>query len=282
MNIQQWLDKASSRLKSVSIASARLDAELLLADFLKKPREYLIAHPEFILQEGPSFAHLEKNLARRIKREPMAYILGSKEFYGRTFAVTPDVLIPRPESETIIDLLKQIIEFRISNFEFEEDRLQIVDIGTGSGCLAISAKLEWPNSKIIAIDTSKKALDVAQNNARTHGAEVEFLHGSLLEPIPTSNFEIRNSILVANLPYVDKSWEVSLETKYEPSSALYSDEQGLFLIKQLLNDAPKKLYDNGYIILEADPRQHTELIKYSQKNYHLKQICDFIVVLQKK
>lgn len=214
---------------------------------------------------------LEELLERRVKREPMAYIVGEKEFYDRTFAVTPDVLIPRPESEAIVDLLKKIIELRPpvggSNLEVRKRGLQIVDIGTGSGCLAVTAKLEWPETKVIAIDTSKEALRVAKKNARMHKADVSFLSGSLLEPIQNSKFDPptggQNSILIANLPYVDTNWDVSPETTYEPVRALFTSDGGLLLIKKLIRQAAAKLTISDSLLLEADPRQHEKIITFA-------------------
>lgn len=279
MTIKDWLRNASNLLQSTGIASARLDAELLLAHALNKPREYIFAHPETLHLRGTSSKELEMLLERRAKREPMAYILGSKEFYGRNFVVTPDVLIPRPESEMMIDLLKQIVEDGMWNVEGNR---HIIDVGTGSGCLAITAKLELPDFEVVAVDNSEKAIKIAKDNAGKHRVEIEFFHGSLLEPILPTTYYLLPDIILANLPYVDKTWDVSPETHYEPDLALYAADKGLSLIKKLINQASQVLEGNGYLILEADPRQHKLIVDFSQYAFHLKNIRDFIVVLQKK
>ena len=259
-------------MKTAGVPSARLDAELLLAHFLEKPREYLFAHPETILRKGPILTQLNAWLERRVKREPMAYILGGKEFYGRTFRVTPDVLVPRPESETMIELLKELVDSE----QLTADS-SVADIGTGSGCLAITSKLELSQLEIIAIDNSQKALEIAKENAQTHHAEIKYLKGNLLEPLLTVNCQL--SAILANLPYVDEGWDVSPETRFEPREALFSAEKGLELIKRLITQTTAKLQKNGFLLLEADPRQHKEIIAFA-KNYQLRlhKTEDFIQV----
>lgn len=204
----------------------------------------------------------------------MAYILGKKEFYGRTFRVTPDVLVPRPESEIMIDTLKELVE----SGQLTADS-SVVDIGTGSGCLAITSKLELPRLEVIAIDNSQKALEIAKKNAQIHHAEIKYLKGDLLEPLLAVNCQL--SALLANLPYVDKNWDVSPETGFEPRESLFSAEKGLELIKQLIAQVPAKLEKGGFLLLEADPRQHDEITAYAKEN-QLKLIAtnDFILKYQ--
>lgn len=252
MHIQQWLDLATKKLSKKDITSARLDAELLLAATLYKPREYILAHNEEMLPAG-ELIQADKWLQRRLQREPIAYILGHKEFYGRDFMVSPNVLIPRPESEAIIEILKDL------------QPETIVDIGTGSGCLAISAKLELPDSRVIATDISEDALQIARQNASSFNAELTFAVSDLLSGIKAINSD-KPVALVANLPYVDKSWQVSPETKFEPSLALFAGDDGLQLIKKLILQASKKLRDGDYLILESDTRQHEQISKYAQKH----------------
>jgi release factor glutamine methyltransferase len=152
----------------------------------------LHAHPAYELTESEQKL-AEDYLKRRQNHEPVAYILGSKEFYGREFVVTPDTLIPRPETEAIIDLVK----------ELSLEKLKILDVGTGSGCIAITLKLELPESDVMAVDISEKALVVAEKNADNLHANLEFKQSDLLK-----NVDEKFDIIVANLPYVDKNWEI--------------------------------------------------------------------------
>lgn len=250
MKINDWLLVATGHLKQTGISSARLDAELLLAFCLKKPREYSLAHPEMVLTPHIR-AQLDGLLERRFNREPIAYITALKEFYGRSFMVTPDVLIPRPESETIIDHIKKL--------SLAEGNV-LVDIGTGSGILAITAKLELPNLSVVAVDNSLPALRVARKNARTLKADIAFQTSNLFEDVMMPEV----TAIVANLPYVDKTWEVSPETGYEPQQALFASNHGLSVIEKLFIQIPDYLKKGGFLILEADPRQHEKIIAMTQ------------------
>lgn len=252
MTIDDWIQSSVANLSKFGISSARLDAELLLATSLYRSREYLLAHGDVALIDS-ELVQANKWLQRRLKREPIAYILGHKEFYGRDFMVSPSVLIPRPESETIVEMLKYL----------QPDT--IIDIGTGSGCLAISAKLEVPKSRVIATDISEDALQIARQNANGLNAEITFVLSDLLSGIKTINSDEPVTI-VANLPYVDNSWPTSSETKFEPSIALFAEDNGLNLIKKLILQAKKKLRNGDNLLLEADPRQHKSMTEYAKKH----------------
>ncbi len=235
---------ASSWLSSTPVN--RLDAELILARILGKDRTFLHAHPEYNL----STAEVEQANAaasRRSLGEPLAYILGHKEFYGRIFTVTRDTLVPRPETEALIEVIKSLKPHKI------------LDVGTGSGCIAVTLALELPNSQIDAIDISLKALAAARQNAENLGADVNFFQSNLLE-----NIAGQYDLIVANLPYVDASWDwLSRELAFEPQNALYADDGGLALIKQLIAQAPAHLKAHGYLILEADRSQHKKIADFS-------------------
>lgn len=250
MTISSWLENATKDLSKVNIDSAQLDAQLLLAASLYKSREYLLAHSDEELSDH-ELEQADKWLQRRLSREPIAYVLGHKEFYGRDFMVSSSVLIPRPESETIIKILKDL----------KPDT--VIDIGTGSGALAISAKLELPNSKVIATDISEDALQIARQNASSLNAEITFAISDLLSGIKTISSS-KPVALVANLPYVDQSWEVSPETTFEPSLALFATDNGLKLIKKLVLQASKKLRVNDFLVLESDKRQHDNITAYAK------------------
>ncbi|MBI3494418.1 peptide chain release factor N(5)-glutamine methyltransferase [Candidatus Saccharibacteria bacterium] len=264
MTINAWLKAAQKDLSTANIDSAQLDAQLLLSATLYKPREYLLAHSDQQLLDN-ELSQANKWLKRRIKREPIAYILGHKEFYGRDFIVSPNVLIPRPESESIIEILKEL------------KPETIVDIGTGSGSLAISAKLELPDSRVIATDISEDALQMARQNANSLNAEITFVVSDLLSGIKTITSDTPVAI-VANLPYVDKTWEASPETKFEPNLALFADDGGLKLIKKLILQAKKKLRPKDHLILEADKRQHKQVTEYAKKHgFKFAQMDELIV-----
>jgi release factor glutamine methyltransferase len=268
--IKDWLAQASQQLKDVGIKSASLDAEILLSNILDKNRTYLHAHPEQLI-ETKQLSLLENNLRKRLKRIPIAYIVGHKEFYGRDFIVTPDTLIPRPESESIIELLKKIIN------NYEKKDIHLVDVGTGSGCLGITAKLEFPRINVTLSDISPKALAVARQNSDNLSSKVNTIQSDLLQNI-TNLFDI----IIANLPYVDQEWETSPETKYEPAQALFANNKGLGLIEKLISQADKKLQKNGYLIIEADPIQHEQIIELAKEHQlTLLEILGFVISFMK-
>lgn len=254
MDISSWLIEATKRLKNTGIESNRLDAELILAATLHKNRTYLHAHLDEELDPRRQDV-ANARLQLRLERVPMAYILGRKEFYGRDFVVTPQVLIPRPESESIIELLLEVSAEDISG------QSSLIDIGTGCGCLGITAKLERPDIDVTLVDVSEQALNVARKNAERLEASVSIQKQNLL----FGQFKPLDYIL-ANLPYVDGSWQVSPETEYEPELALYADKGGLKLIYELIEQVPRHLVGGGWLIVEADPRQHRAIIDYASKN----------------
>lgn len=255
MNISTWLKHAAEHLKNAGITSAQLDAELLLANTLRKNRTYLHAHlDEDVDPRRVDIA--EARLSLRLDRVPLAYILGEKEFYGRNFSVSPSVLVPRPESEEMINLLLKLAP--------KDDRPRtLIDTGTGSGCLGITAALELSdNWHVVLSDISPKALSVAEKNAKKLGAKVFTQKQSLL----LGQFEKLDCIL-ANLPYVDKDWKnTSPELRHEPPEALYAGEGGLKLIRELIQQAPKHLADQGLLLIEADEEQHQTIIAFGRQN----------------
>jgi release factor glutamine methyltransferase len=212
----------------------------------------------------------------------------SINFYGRDFLVTKDVLIPRPESEMIIDAVLNLCGkpylpgVKASASKIAED-LTIHDVGTGSGCLAITLACELPRARIIASDISLPALQVAKKNAKKHNAKITFYKSDLLEGLkltsgPTST--PTPDLIVANLPYVDPEWPWldKAALSVEPSIALYAENHGLALIYKLIDQIPKR---TKFLILEADPSQHEKIIKYA-KSHHLTH-CEtrgFVLVFQ--
>ena len=255
MTIRAWLNEATDELKKAGIDSARLDAELILSHTIREPRTYLHAHDDENLDdkhEDIANARLEL----RLEHTPVAYIVGHKEFYGRRFKTTPAALIPRPESETIITLLDDIIP---KNLPLLPTKLRLVDVGTGTGALGITAKLEWPELDVTLVDIDNHALNLAKENAVIFQADVRFLKNDLLRAYHTPV-----DIIIANLPYVDRSWDVSADTHAEPDLALYAPDEGLSLIKQLLEQSTLLLKPGGHILLESDPRQQHKIIEFAK------------------
>lgn len=267
MMIREWLHASSAKLRNIGIVSAYLDAEIILAHTLRRNRTWLHAHDhEDIPANRLDIANARLDL--RLNRVPIAYIIGHKEFYGRRFHVSPSVLIPRPESETIIDLLKEC---------YRPAHKQLVDVGCGSGVLGITAKLELPKLSVTLCDISRHALTVTSKNANGHKADVQILESDLLDSYP-----LQADIIVANLPYVDETWERSPETAHEPSLALFADENGLELIYKLINQTTEKLSVGGILLLEADPVQHKLIIKHAEsRGLTPIEIRDYALVLGK-
>ena len=263
MTIGEWLKDASNVLADDMLPSPRLDAEIILAHTLKKPRTFLHAHSDDELSardEDIANARIEI----RKDRVPVAYIIGHKDFYGRRFKVTPSVLIPRPESEQLITMLKKLLPSTRPLPGI--DTMRLVDVGTGSGCLGITAKLEFPELHVALTDISRHALAVASKNASTLGAEVETFQSDLLNDYPYSP-----NIVVANLPYVDKSWDfLSPELANEPEDALYADDGGLSVIKKCLEQVALRCKPGTSLLLEADERQLDDIeAAAKQHNYSL-------------
>lgn len=255
--IKSFLRMSTQALIDAGINSARLDSELLLSHYLNLPREWIIAHDDAEIAE-PQWVELCKMLYLRAQRVPLAYLTGIKSFYGRDFIVNEDVLIPRPESEQIIESLKQLV---VSNPQIKS----IADVGTGSGCLAITAKLEIPNLEVVALDISNRALAIAKQNERKLGlgGKIKFIQSDLL-----SNLTSVVDVIIANLPYVNRNWDnLSPELKFEPDLALYDDvDNATGLIKRLISEAPAHLTTGGYLILEMDNRQIDEVSDFAIKN----------------
>ena len=268
MIISEWLKIATKSLKTANIPSARLDAELILANTLRKNRTYLHAHLDEEI-DPRRFDIANARLDLRLDHVPIAYILGYKEFYGRRFTVSPSVLIPRPESEDLISLFLELTASEIVE-------KVLIDVGTGSGCLGITAKLERSNLSVILSDISKPALNIAEKNANALNADVHIQQQSLL------NGQLRPvDYIFANLPYVDKSWDVSPELKYEPGIALFAEDEGLKLILQLISQAPRCLTPEGLLFIEADPQQHNRIINEAVKNGFVKErVLNYILVLR--
>lgn len=244
---------AMIRLVSAGVPAPRLEACLLLAHVLRRDRAWLIAHPEAILapQDAALFLTL---LERRCRREPLAYIVGEKDWLDLRLTVTPEVLIPRPETELLA--LEAIACLSLSAADPGGAPLA-VDVGTGSGAIAIALARACPQARVAAVDISVAALRLAAQNARRQEAgSIEFLHGSLLEPMREAP-----TLVVANLPYIAQTDLPLLapELAYEPRLALDGGADGLDLIRELVRQAAALLRPGAWLLLECGDGQATAL-----------------------
>ena len=239
MIIREALRSAAGRLELHHVSNARLTAELLLAHCLSAEREYLYAHDDRALTEQESQA-LEDVLYDSINGVPLQYIVGRQEFYGRYFRVTPAVLIPRPETEHIVEA---VLENEIPPAP------RIFDVGTGSGCIAVTLALEIPAARVFASDISERALEVARDNASLLGAPVSFVCADFLDGI-AGEFDF----IVSNPPYVKRGDMSRLQREvreYEPHVALFSPEDELEVYRRLLAGAERLLNPGGHLLLEV-------------------------------
>ncbi len=259
MTIQQTLYTAVNKLRKKGINSAHLDAEVLLAFVMKKPKTYLLAHPDKKMTTGQRrrFAAL---IRKRLNGMPIAYMTGTKEFYGLEFHVDKHVLIPRPDTEILIE---QAIKAArdMTKKHADAHTFVLTDIGTGSGCIAVTLAKYLPGYKIIATDISAPALKVARQNARTHkvASRITFKQGDLLKPLQRNKTNPFIHILTANLPYLTRD---ELENvPHEPAKALDGGKMGLQLIERLLATLPQVLMPQGMALLEIAPTQ-TDAVRY--------------------
>jgi release factor glutamine methyltransferase len=218
--IRDALQSAKQQLEALS-DSANLDAQILLQEVLEKDRAYLLAHPEDVLTDEQQ-AKFAAWVNRRSAGEPVAYIIGRRAFYDREIAVAPGVLIPRPETELLLEQALAWLKTRPDGV--------VVDVGTGSGALAVTLKANVPNAAVYATDISPQALMMARYNAFLHGVQVEFYEGNLLEPLLERGVHV--NVVMANLPYIAKDELPTLEvSRYEPRLALDGGVDGLNLIR---------------------------------------------------
>jgi release factor glutamine methyltransferase len=235
-------------LEAEDIPDSRLEAEVMVMSHMRMPRQDIFSN-----QENEVSALQERELAvtvkRRLTREPLAYILGIREFYGINLLVNSEVLIPRPETESLVE---HALFMALMGMETTE--LAIADVGTGTGAIAINLALHLPAARIYAVDSSDSALDVAAYNIRTHNVadRVTLAKGDLLVPVPEPV-----DLIVANLPYLPTARIPTLqpEIQWEPKLALDGGEDGLDAIRRLLSQAPSKVKEQATILLELDPEQ---------------------------
>ena len=235
-----------------SVADARREVQILLCRALGVEQAWLLAHAESAL-EGAIQECYGSMLARRLAQEPIAYILGEREFYGFLFEVTPDVLIPRPETELVVELALARVP--------KTAPWRILDLGTGSGCIAITLASLLPHVRIVATDRSEAALAVAGRNAKHHRVtNVELRKGSWFEPIGTQRFDL----IVSNPPYVapgDPHLHQG-DLRFEPAAALVADANGFGALSEIIAAAPRHLLPGGWLVVEHGYHQATAVTQF--------------------
>ncbi len=262
MTIAEAIAAAAERLAAQGVENARLDAEVLLRHVLGRDRAWLVAHYPDPL-DGVSQSSYERYIDRRAKREPLQYITGTQEFWGIPFRVTRDVLIPRPETELVV-------EESLKRTSREACPI-IVDLCTGSGCIAVSLAHELPKSRVFATDRSEQALDVARENARRNGVagHIRFCQGNLFDPLDELDIGGRIDVITANPPYVRESERPGLQPEvrdFEPALALFAGPEGTEVADSILNAAPRYLRAGGSLVMEMGIGQAAALRNTATEN----------------
>lgn len=218
MKLGDWLRQATEELSQAGVDSPRLDAQVLAAHAIGQDRSWVLAHPE----EPIVSEHLQGFLSRRKNREPLAYIIGEREFYGRSFFVDPDVLVPRQETEFLVE--------RAKLWMIDGEDWSILDVGTGSGCIGITLALECPGCSVTLLDKSANALRVANKNADSLNARVDYVHSDLFRWLPKRRYRM----VVSNPPYVAHRDDLPPEVRdFEPADALFAEADGLAMYRRL-------------------------------------------------
>lgn len=275
MTIGQWLASSATQfLNQAQVSQPKLEAELILASVLKTDRIKLHAHPEKALSEQEQLL-ANQWLEKRLAGFPLAYLTSKKEFYGQNFVVTPDVLIPRPESEAMVEAAH--------NFAKTILNPNILDLGTGSGAIGISLAqsldTEHKSYSLTLADISSSALTIAQQNARRRlNTKAKFVTSDLLAQI-----DDQFDIILANLPYVNPKWKSNQNLKHEPALALFAKDNGLQIIKRLIkslaSDKAHCLAPSGKLFLELDHRQQKAVTDYLAKHdFAIIDLSDYLIV----
>lgn len=335
--ISQWLKEAQQELQINDVSTARLDCLVLLGDDLGKEKAWILSHADKELQ-GSILKVLNKKIVQRAQHIPLAYIRGHAEFYGREFLVNEHTLVPRPETETMIDMLKRVrnMEADIATWQVErrgrkpikkkylfekqepksslvktdegykvvwekpkrpqltqspapvrgqslkyhDEDFHFIDIGTGSGAIAITAKLEVPDANVSAIDIDNKCLQTAKVNTKNLGAEVTFLRGNLLEPLADLNDD-KCKVLLCNLPYVPNDFQINTAATHEPKHAIFGGTDGLDFYRELFQQIQQYNWRPAYILTESLPPQHDALTAIAKAaGYVLARTDDFIQLFE--
>ncbi len=247
MNVAKALTLTQETLEAAQIDSHRVESLIILEHLLGASRLEIVTNYQRPLSELQQ-AKLSRWLSRRTEREPLQHILGVAYFYGLELSVTPHVLIPRPETERMVELALRRLGRR--------PPLKVLDIGTGSGAIALAIKAERPNAEVMATDICGEALEVARANAANLGLNIRFLVADLLESEEVRAFARNADLVISNPPYLPESdrHKLSPEVRADPQGALYSGEDGLTHFRRLARDAFALLKTDTWLFVELDPR----------------------------
>jgi release factor glutamine methyltransferase len=256
LTVLEVLKLAADHFQKHGSDSARLDAEVLLAHALGMRRLDLYLKFDRVLSET-ELSKYRALTAKRAKGEPVAYLVGHKEFMGLDFVVTPAVLVPNPDTEVLVQRAVELAREA-------GGPLRIADVGTGSGCIAIAIAHYAQNAEVVASDVAQDALEIAAQNVAAHGLgdRVKLVCGDLMAPF-TGSFDI----VCANLPYVAGGTRLAPEVVAQPAGALYADEQGSALITRLLDEAPARLNAGGRVLAELDPAIASSLVDVANRQF---------------
>jgi release factor glutamine methyltransferase len=246
--LSEAITEGAARLEHSSVAEARRTAGVLLCHLLEIERTHLLTRSNESISQ-PNYELFLGLVDRRAAGEPLQYITGHQEFYGLDFIVTPDVLIPRPETEFLVERVLKLIE------ESKQSSPLIVDVGSGSGCIAVSVAVNATHTRVLATDASQSSLDIAMKNAATHGVRdrIEFLAGDLLAPLAGRDLEGAVDILATNPPYVNARSVDRLQPEvrdWEPRTALLGGPEGLDFYRRLFEDTFVYLKPDGFMVIE--------------------------------
>jgi release factor glutamine methyltransferase len=260
LSLIRWTDE---RFKREGLTSPRLDAEVLLAHLLEVDRVWLYAHFDQPLQKE-ELARYRKLIQRRLRHEPVAYIVGQREFWSLPFKVTPEVLIPRPETEILVAEALKIL----SSEEDTERQYRVLEIGTGSGAMSIVLAKERPRTSVAATDLSSKALAIAEENAIKNGVRerIVFLKGDLFEPVKEGE---KFDLILTNPPYIRRDHFPSLAPEvrhFEPRMALDGGKDGLVFYRRALPEVGKFLNAQGWFLAEIGAGQEQDVQKLAERN----------------
>lgn len=269
MTAGEWLGRSTRLLHEAGVSSARLDCQVLLADNLGCDKSFVLAHPESVI-DLKRLKILNTKVVQRSRHVPLAYIRGKAEFYGREFKINRHVLVPRPESEAMITLLKQVIG-RNKPTEAAH-RITIYDIGAGSGCLAVTASLELASVDVVAVDISESCLRLTAQNAALHHAQLITLAGDMLLPVAEHMAAAlpKQVIFLANLPYVPSDYPINRAATHEPAEAIFSGRDGLDHYRKLFVQLTGLPVKPVYVITESLLNQHDPLASLAKShNYEV-------------
>ena len=254
MTVRALIREGETLLAQKQVLSPKLDSEYLLAEALHVPRLNLLLSPMDEVSEEAE-KHYRSLLARRANHEPLQYLLGTEDFYGLTFRVTPHVLIPRADTEALCEKALEVLP----------ENGRVLDLCTGSGALATAIAHNRKDARVFASDLSTDALLIARENAARNHADVTFFHGDLFEPLTGLIFDL----IVSNPPYIsgEDMHTLQPEVKQEPQMALYGGEDGLDFYRRIVEKVPQYLSENGWLCFEIGDTQAKDVISLMQQDF---------------